>query len=421
VRHFLLIHCLVFVSIIPSLLEGAEPITTTSADNRFVVVSENRQTNIFMMGYIESFFRKFSQTMRVSGDSPHLLRVEIREGLNEKITLSPFMAGNKLCFKITLISPGLFDRATLDKYLAQIAFSAYANRDTKLRAGESLRTVPEWIWLGYCHYQSPTPTTYYINIIRSIYENRQIPPMDRILNADSPGKIGLNTEVWTAFQWLVFRSIYLSNKGAANIMLMAVEDSAGRDPLSALTKVMDFQSNSELQKWWMLQVTHYCENLITEPKNVVATEKKLSDVLVFNLPAEGAVNLADTFIQFRTTPEIVVQLREKVAALANLYSESPPEYQPVILRYQRLFQSLLQDPASPMTLELESLRKFRKNILAQNQKRIDHLNWYIVTKTEPDRREFEKIFRIYENLDDQQKQKEFIPLPGLKILKSADE
>ncbi len=404
------------------LLHAAEPVTTTSGDKRFVVVSLDKQTNGLILQYVESFFRKFSQTLRIADDLPSLLRIEIREDINEKITLTPFLVADKLCFKLTILSPGSFEQSKIDQYLSQIAFSAFANRGRPLKIGDDLRIVPEWIWLGYCRFQSPVPTTYYMNLIKPIYDNRKIPDLDRIIQAHSPSQIGMSPPVWEAFQWLVFRSVYLGETGGAKrIAALVIEDAAGRDPFSALSKVMDFPSNSDLQKWWTLQVTHFCENLITEPKSIPETEKKLASILTFNLPVEGALSLEETFIRYRTTPEIVEQLREKTAALGSLYGDSPPEYQPVIIRYQRLFQSLLKDPSTPLTVELDTLSRLRRQLIDTHSKRIDYVNWFIVTKTEPDRREFERIFRIYEDIDDTKSSTQYIPLPPLQVIKAVAE
>lgn len=355
--------------------------------------------------------------MRLPPDTPRLLRVEIREHPVEKITLTPFMTGDMLCFQLVILSPGAFDQDLLDQHLAQIAFSAAVNQGRSLKPGDKLKIVPEWIWLGYCRYQSPSPVISYLHQIRPIYETRKIPGIDRILLADSPSQLGLPTPVWESFLWLVFRSVYLGKDGPGNIMKMAVEDLSGRDPASALSKIMDFPSHGELQKWWTLQVTHFCENLITEPLDIVATEKKLAGILIFKLPAEGELSLEETFVRYRSSPEIVEQLREKTAALGVLFADSPPEYQPVILRYQRLFQSLQQDPSTPMTRELEELSRLRSALLEKHEKRIDHMNWFIVTQTGPDRREFRRIFRIYEDIDDTNLQREFIALPPLEAIR----
>lgn len=387
-------------------------------------MSDSLQTNTLIIEYTSDFIKNFCRTFQVDESFFYLLRVEIRKSESERIVLTPFVAGGELCFQLVIYGEGTFDRKKIDQYLSQIVFSAYVNRGQKFQAGETLLTVPEWLSLGYSLYQAKTGSGLYLDMIKPVYESRSIPGIERIIQSNSPASMGLTTGVWETFQWLVFRSIIRTSDGPSKILKIAME-SAGqgeqRISLSPLMKALEITSTDEMEKWWSLEVSLFCENVVNKVKTVAQTEEDLRKILIFSLPAEGALSLDDTFIRYRTVPEIIVQLREKINALSILYTESSSEYRGIILRYQRLFQSLLLDRATPITGELNALAKSRQQELLKNQAITDYMNWFIITKTEPDGESFESLFHAYDKLENKSTTAEFIPLPPLKLIKAADD
>lgn len=329
-----------------------------------------------------------------------------------RLTLAQTGAGLKIELDLLLGEAGRGIR--IRDELVRTILLEMAYRDRKfLGAGQNYVPPPAWLVEGFSAYVDNLEDGVSASMFAALLPTTQAMPISDFLQRNPATMDSTSRAVYRAYAYNLVSLLMQDVEGGRAGMAAFIHDLPTLPPEEAGSAGILAQhfpplagSPDGLEKWWTLGLARLAAADQFQAYSVEDTESHLVPLLSFRTPPDpkkagqpSKDYTLDDYADFTGRKQNRALLEGTRRGLIELSGRANPLSRPIVLGYQEVVETLIQEHTKGVGQRLESLAAERKKVLRRREDIADYVNWYEGTQMPDQSGAFENYFRTSRQLE----------------------
>ena len=281
-----------------------------------------------------------------------------------------------------------------------------------LGVGHTVTLPPSWLVEGFSAYVDNLEDGASARMYAALLPTTETMPISDFLAKDPTTMDSTSRAIYRAYSYNLISLLLQDVEGGRAGMLAFIHDLPtlpADEARSAGVLAQHFPqlagSPDGLEKWWTLGLARLAAADQFHPYTVEETEQHLVPLLSFqSFPdlkkqAPPKNYTLDDYADFSGHKQNRGMLEGTRRGLIELSGRASPLSRPIILGYQNVVDTLMQERTKGVGQHLQALAEARKKVLKERENIADYINWYEATQVPEQSGDFEGYFRAMRQLE----------------------
>jgi hypothetical protein len=378
---------------------------TVSSSQQFVIYHSDRTLRSRLARKAEDLKEHWLRGLRLTDEwkSPIIIQVlplrrpdspRIRTGLYES-------DGATLKVQIDICDSASLKSSDFDMEVYRALFLEYAYRNVPPKAGKAFQQPPAWLIEGLYEDVLAREEGVATGLYEKLIKEESPAKLDAFLKERPEMLDATSRAVYRARSLGLFRALLRTPDGAKYLAeycsgLSTVNPTDGAKLLEAFPKLSE--QPATLSKLWTLSLAEASSSNRVMPLSVGETQKRLSFILEFTVPANprkplaGVVTGPEGLQAVARTNSGRYVLRQKAEDLLRLEARAHPLLRPIVEEYRMIASQLAAKPRKNLETKIRKNMLLQQAVVKRSEEMEDYLNWFEATRLDTPSREFDSAF-----------------------------